>query len=118
MGPLLPLLDQWTIPLVAILTLGGIGLLAGSWTGAPRMIKTLSQDYSSLGPKRSIAALVPSFVIARAAVFLGVPVSFHEILVSAIIGSGYASENTPVSVRKMRNTTLAWVVSFCLFRSL
>ncbi|WP_225336034.1 inorganic phosphate transporter [Halomicrobium urmianum] len=113
-GPLLPLLDQWTIPLVAVLALGGIGLLVGSWTGAPRMIKALSQDYSSLGSKRSIAALVPSFVIAQTAVFLGVPVSFNEIIVSAIIGSGYAAENSPVSVRKMRNTTVAWVGSLCL----
>jgi len=38
---------------------GGFGLLIGSWTGAPRMIKAISQDYSSLGPRRSIAALIP-----------------------------------------------------------
>ncbi|QIO24916.1 inorganic phosphate transporter [Haloarcula sp. JP-L23] len=113
-GPLLPLLGRWKIPITAVLVFGGIGLLAGSWTGAPRMIKALSQDYSALGPKRSIAALVPSFVIAQAAVFLGVPVSFNEIIVSAIIGSGYAAENAPVSLVKMRNTTLAWFLSLCL----
>ncbi|WP_136689200.1 inorganic phosphate transporter [Halorhabdus amylolytica] len=113
-GPLLPLLDEWEVPLIAILGFGGLGLLAGSWTGAPRMIKALSQDYSALGPKRSIASLVPSFIIAQVAVFLGVPVSFNEIIVSAIIGSGYAGENAPVSVSKMRNTILAWIVSFCL----
>lgn len=64
------------------------------------MIKTLSQDYSSLGLKRSIAALVPSFVIAQTAVFLGVPVSFHKIIVSVIIGSDYTGKDTPVSVQK------------------
>lgn len=113
-GPLLPLLDEWAIPTIGILSLGGVGLLAGSWTGAPRMIKALSQDYSALGPRRSIAALVPSFLIAQTAVFLGVPVSFNEIIVSSIIGSGYAASGNPVSVRKLRNTVVAWVGSLCL----
>ncbi|MFW5896192.1 MAG: inorganic phosphate transporter, partial [archaeon] len=46
-GPLLPLLGD-TVPITSILFGGGIGLLVGSWTGAPRMIKAVSQDYSSL----------------------------------------------------------------------
>ncbi|MFC5971718.1 anion permease [Halomarina salina] len=115
-GPLLPLLDDLatTIPVFAVLFGGGVGLLAGSWTGAPRMIKTLAQDYSSLGPRRSIAALIPSFAIAQAAVFLGVPVSFNEIIVSAIIGSGYAAGGSGVSAEKMLKTVGAWVVSLAL----
>ncbi|WP_248517944.1 inorganic phosphate transporter [Salinarchaeum laminariae] len=113
-GPLLPLLEEWSIPMTAVLAIGGLGLLAGSWTGAPRMIKALSQDYSALGPKRSIAALVPSFLIAQTAVFLGAPVSFNEIIVSAIIGSGYAAESAPVSISKIRNTSVAWVTSLSL----
>ena len=75
------------------------------------MIKALSQDYSSLGPRRSIAALIPSFAIAQTAVFLGVPVSFNEIIVSAIIGSGYAAGGAGVSGRKMGYTVLAWIGS-------
>ncbi|WP_254536421.1 inorganic phosphate transporter [Halomarina litorea] len=115
-GPLLPLLDDvsFTVPLVAVLFGGGFGLLVGSWTGAPRMIKTLSQDYSSLGPRRSIAALIPSFAIAQTAVFLGVPVSFNEIIVSAIIGSGYAAGGAGVSREKMLKTVAAWVASLAL----
>ncbi|MFB6095983.1 MAG: anion permease [Haloferacaceae archaeon] len=113
-GPLVPLLDAVSIPLWAVLVGGGLGLLAGSWTGAPRMIKALSQDYSSLGPRRSIAALIPSFAIAQAAVALGVPVSFNEIIVSGIIGSGYAAGGSGVSRRKMLYTVLAWVGSLVL----
>jgi PiT family inorganic phosphate transporter len=78
------------------------------------MIKALAQDYSSLGPRRSIAALIPSFVIAQAAVFLGVPVSFNEVIVSAIVGSGYAAGGAGVSGRKMAYTVLAWVGSLAL----
>jgi PiT family inorganic phosphate transporter len=113
-GPLVPLLDAVTVPLWAVLVGGGLGLLAGSWTGAPRMIKALAQDYSSLGPRRSIAALIPSFAIAQTAVALGVPVSFNEIIVSAIIGSGYAAGGSGVSRQKMLYTVLAWVGSLVL----
>lgn len=113
-GPLLPLIDEvGVVPPIAALVGGGVGILAGSWTGAPRMIKSLSQDYSSLGPRRSIAALVPSFLIAQTAVFLGVPVSFNEIVVSAIIGSGAAvGGRDAVDGRKILLTVGAWVASF------
>jgi PiT family inorganic phosphate transporter len=113
-GPLVPLLDEFAIPLWAVLAGGGFGLLLGSWTGAPRMIKALAQDYSSLGPRRSIAALIPSFAIAQAAVAFGIPVSFNEIVVSAIIGSGYAAGGSGVSRGKMLYTVLAWIGSLVL----
>ena len=114
-GPLVPLLDTFqSIPIVALLLGGGVGLLAGSWTGAPRMIKALAQDYSSLGPRRSIAALIPSFAIAQTAVAFGIPVSFNEIIVSAIVGSGYAAGGAGVSRKKMLFTVLAWIGSLAL----
>jgi PiT family inorganic phosphate transporter len=117
LGPLLPLTGSLNLPLVTLLFGGGAGLLLGSWTGAPRMIKALSQDYSSLGPRRSIAALIPSFAIAQTAVFFGIPVSFNEIIVSAIVGSGYAASGEgggEVSGEKMAYTVLAWVGSLAL----
>ncbi len=116
-GPLLPLLGPETgveVPIATVLVFGGLGLLAGSWTGAPRMIKAIAQDYSSLGPRRSIAALIPSFAIAQIAVFFGIPVSFNEIIVSAIIGSGYAAGGGAVSGEKMAKTVLAWIGSLAL----
>ncbi|WP_435359845.1 anion permease [Haloarchaeobius sp. DFWS5] len=113
-GPLAPLLSDFSVPAIGLLIGGGLGLLAGSWTGAPRMIKALSQDYSSLGPRRSIAALIPSFAIAQTAIFVGVPISFNEIIVSAIIGSGYAAGGAGVSRKKMVNTVLAWAGSLVL----
>jgi PiT family inorganic phosphate transporter len=112
-GPLLPLLGD-TVPILYVLVGGGIGLLVGSWTGAPRMIKAVAQDYSSLGPNRSIAALIPAFVIAQTAVFFGVPVSFNEIVVSAIVGSGMAVGSGGVSRSKMGYTVLAWIASLAL----
>ncbi|MHB9287517.1 anion permease [Halobacteriales archaeon Cl-PHB] len=114
LGPLIPLMQPYDLPLAALLFGGGLGLLVGSWTGAPRMIKALSQDYSSLGPRRSIAALIPSFAIAQTAVFFGIPVSFNEIIVSAIVGGGFAARDEAgggVSAAKMGYTVLAWIAS-------
>ena len=117
LGPLVPLLGEGptaAIPITGVLLFGGLGLLIGSWTGAPRMIKALAQDYSSLGPRRSIGALIPSFIIAQAAVFFGIPVSFNEIIVSAIVGSGAAAGGGEVSREKMGKTVLAWIGSLAL----
>jgi PiT family inorganic phosphate transporter len=111
-GPLVPLfVGEAGIPLWALLVGGGVGLLAGSWTGAPRMIKAISQDYASMGPRRSISALIPSFAIAQTAVAFGIPVSFNEIIVSAIVGAGYASGDAGVSRAKMGYTVFAWIGS-------
>lgn len=113
-GPLLPLLDPYELPVSLVLIGGGVGLLVGSWTGAPRMIKAISQDYSSLDPELSIAALIPSFAIAQIAVFFGIPVSFNEIIVSAIIGSGLADQKGGISRQKVVRTIGAWVGSLLL----
>ena len=114
-GPLLPLFDQvGAVSRVTVLAGGGLGILVGSWTGAPRMIKSLARDYSSLGPRRAIAALVPAFLVAQVAVFLGVPVSFNEIVVSAIVGSGAAVGGSTVSSRKVVVTVSAWAGSLVL----
>jgi PiT family inorganic phosphate transporter len=75
------------------------------------MIKALAQDYASMGPRRSIAALIPSFAIAQTAVAFGIPVSFNEIIVSAIVGAGYAAGDAGVSRTKMGYTVLAWIGS-------
>ncbi|MGM0606389.1 MAG: anion permease [Halobacteriota archaeon] len=113
-GPLVPIAGDTSIPMLALLVGGGFGLLVGSWTGAPRMIKAIAQDYASMGPRRSIAALIPSFAIAQVAVAFGIPVSFNEIIVSAIVGSGLAAGNAGVSRKKMVYTVLAWIGSLAL----
>ncbi|WP_114579131.1 inorganic phosphate transporter [Saliphagus sp. LR7] len=119
-GPLFPLLkDVPTVSPIVVLLGGGVGILVGSWTSAPRMIKSISQEYASLGPRRSISTLVPSFLIAQTAVLLGVPVSFNEIIVSAIVGSGLAvTGGDGVSPRKLGFTVAAWVGSLVLAFSL
>jgi PiT family inorganic phosphate transporter len=79
------------------------------------MIKAVAQDYASLGPRRSIAALFPSFAIAQVAVLYGIPVSFNQIVVSAIVGAGVAVGGSDViGKRKIGVTVGAWIGSFLL----
>lgn len=111
-GPLVPLLEG-IVPLLAVLVGGGLGLLVGAWTGAPRLIKAVSQDYASLGPRRALAALIPSFAIAQVAILFGIPVSFNQIVVSAVAGSGAAAGvGAGISRRKIGYTFGAWAASF------
>jgi len=114
-GPLVPLVEETMITVSALAAGGGVGLLVGSWTGASQMIKAVSQDYASLGPRRSIAALFPSFVLAQIAVLYGIPVSFNQIMVSAIVGAGAAvGGSDAISRRKIGLTFGAWLGSFAL----
>lgn len=112
-GPLLPLIEEvWASTAVApILLFGGIGMLLGTWLAATRMIKALSQDYSALGPRRSIGVLIPAFVIAQIGIFFGMPMSFNEIFISAIAGAGLAAGTGGISSRKLAFTALAWIGS-------
>ena len=112
-GPLLPLLeDLFARPMITpVLIFGAVGMLLGTWMVASRMIKALSQDYSSLGPRRSVGVLIPSFVIAQIGIFFGLPMSFNQIFIFAMLGAGYAAGGDTVSQKKMFYTVVAWVAS-------
>ena len=111
-GPLLPLIDTLDLPMWVVLVIASGGLVGGAWTGAPRMIEAVAKEYATLSHSRSIAALIPAFVVAQIGIQYGVPVSFNEIIISAIIGSGLAEGGaTDVSPRKLYLTVVAWVAS-------
>jgi len=112
-GPLVPLFSPalGATTVATVLLFGAIGILLGTWMAAPRMIKALSQDYADLGPRRSIAILIPSFVIAQVGILYGIPMSFNQIFISAIGGTGLAAAGAGVSREKFLYTALAWVGS-------
>ena len=129
-GPLEPVFeDSLGLPSVYLLGLGGIGTLLGGWMRAPRLIQAVAQEYASLGPKRSIAAFIPAFLIAQVAILLGYPISFNKVMISSIIRSGLvggSSDSESVSVSKTAYTVGAWiasmvgggVISFALYHAL
>jgi phosphate/sulfate permease len=99
------------LPGIVLLSLGAVGILAGAWMGAPRLLQATSREYAQLGIRRSIAALVPGFVIAQVAIALGIPISFNNIIISGVIGGGLAAGSAGVSRRKIGVTLAFWVVT-------
>jgi PiT family inorganic phosphate transporter len=99
------------LPGIVLLALGATGILAGAWMGAPRLLQATSREYAQLGIRRSIAALVPGFVIAQLAIALGIPISFNNIIISGVIGGGLAGGSAGVSKRKIGVTLTFWIVT-------
>ncbi len=109
-GPLETLFEtQLQLPGIVLLLLGASGILFGAWMGSPRLLQAVAREYSALGERRSIAALVPGFIIAQAAITLGVPISFNNIIISAVIGSGLVEGSSGISFRKISVTVAAWL---------
>jgi phosphate/sulfate permease len=99
------------LPSLVLLAVGATGILAGAWMGAPRLLQATSREYAQLGIRRSIAALVPGFVIAQTAIALGIPISFNNIIISGVIGGGLAGGSAGVSRRKITVTLAFWIIT-------
>lgn len=104
-----PLIGSFEVSVTALLLFGGAGMVLGAWTGSTRIIESVSREYSSLGPRRAIAALLSASLMAQAATLYGVPVSFNEAVISAVIGSGLATGTGGVSRSKIAWTVAAWL---------
>lgn len=99
------------LPGFVLLTIGALGILTGAWMGAPRLLQATSREYAQLGERRSIAALVPGFVIAQTAIVAGIPISFNNIIISGVIGGGLAAGTAGVSRRKIVVTIAFWIIT-------
>ncbi|WP_135821513.1 inorganic phosphate transporter [Halostella litorea] len=111
-GPLETLVRvELGLPGIVLLALGATGILAGAWMGAPRLLQATSREYAQLGLRRSIAALVPGFVIAQLAIALGIPISFNNIIISGVIGGGLAGGSAGVSRSKIGWTVAFWLIT-------
>ncbi|MCL9813112.1 inorganic phosphate transporter [Natranaeroarchaeum aerophilus] len=99
------------LPGIVLLAIGATGIIAGAWMGAPRLLQATSREYAQLGARRSIAALVPGFVIAQIAIALGIPISFNNIIISGVIGGGLAAGSAGVSRRKIGVTLAFWLIT-------
>jgi phosphate/sulfate permease len=99
------------LPGILLLAIGATGILGGAWMGAPRLLQATSREYAQLGIRRSIAALVPGFIIAQTAIALGIPISFNNIIISGVIGGGLAGGSAGVSRRKIGVTLGFWVIT-------
>ena len=114
-GPLEAIFEtDLQLPSIYLLALGGGGILLGAWIRGPRLVQAVSNEYASLGPRRSIAALIPAFLIAQLAIVLGIPISFNKVMIASIVGSGLAADSSgesSVSPQKVGITIGSWVGS-------
>jgi PiT family inorganic phosphate transporter len=97
-----------------LLWLGGLAILAGAWMYSPRIIRAVSFDYSNIGPRRSIAALLTASILAQIGIFYGVPISFNEAIIASVIGSGLVEGKSNTDSRKIIFTVAAWTGAFLL----
>lgn len=109
-GPLAALETSSTV----LLLVGGLAILLGSWTISPRIIKAVAFDYSTVGPRRSVAALAASGLLAQIGIQIGAPVSFNLAIVASVIGSGMVEGRGNRSDDKIHRTVLAWIGAFLL----
>lgn len=102
------------VPLPSLLLLGGVAILFGSWLYSPRIINAVSRDYSHLGPRRAIAALGSSALLAQVGIFYGVPISFNEAIIASVIGAGMVESGSSTDRKKTVKTAAAWIGAFLL----
>lgn len=109
-GPLTQMFDS----LYALLFMGGISILLGAWLYSPRIIRAISFDYSNIGPRRSFAALTTASILAQVGIYFGIPISFNEAIVAAIVGSGMVEGKSNSDNGKIIRTAGAWTGAFVL----
>jgi len=111
-------LSSMDISMFYLLLIGGLSILGGAWLYSPRIIRAVSVDYSNIGPRRSIAALGSSAILAQIGIFFGVPISFNEAIVASVIGSGLVEGKSNMDKHKIGFTVGAWIGAFFMAASL
>lgn len=109
-----PLVNAVDLPVFYLLVFGGLGMLAGAWTGSPRIIEAISREYSRLGPRRAVAALFTTGLLAQIATFYGVPISLNETIISAVIGAGLVQGRSNISKSKISRTIGMWITALVI----
>ncbi|MFO8109598.1 MAG: inorganic phosphate transporter [Thermoplasmata archaeon] len=95
-----------------LLIMGSVAMMVGSWILSPRIINAISYDYSNIGPRRSMVALGTAAFLTQIGTFLGVPISFAQAIIAAVIGSGAAVGTTNIGKRKVMLTVGGWITAF------
>jgi phosphate/sulfate permease len=111
-GPLESLFAEGLgLPVQYLIALGSGAILVGGVLGAPRVVQAVSREYSQLGIRRSVSALVPAFLITQTAITLGLPISMNQTVIASLIGSGLVEGSGGVSSGKIGYTVTFWLVA-------
>lgn len=101
-------------PMILLLVAGGVSILLGAWIFSPKIIDAVFFEYSNIGPRRSDAALGTAALLAQIGILFGIPISFNEAIIAAVIGSGMVVGKSNIGKKKIAFTTAAWIFAFIL----
>ncbi|XGI82991.1 anion permease [Halorutilales archaeon Cl-col2-1] len=111
-GPLVAPFTDLGYGITPLLAFGGLGLLVGAWVRSPVMLNAVGRQYSDMGTRTSISILFSAIPLVQiVANVLGVPVSFNQIIINSIMGSGFAGDGSSVDKKRMVYTVGAWIAS-------
>jgi len=97
--------------LLAVLALGGVGIVVGLGTWGWRVIETIGRKITELTPTRGFAAEFGAAATILVASKSGMPISTTHTLVGAVLGVGFARGIGALNLRVVRDIVLSWLVT-------
>ena len=102
--------QQAPLPL-AVLFLGGIGIVVGLATFGRHVIATVGTKITHLTPSRGFAAELAAATTIVIASSTGMPISTTQTLVGAVLGVGMARGITAINLSVVNRIFISWVIT-------
>ncbi|MCZ6499667.1 MAG: inorganic phosphate transporter [Gammaproteobacteria bacterium] len=102
--------QESALPL-AVLFLGGIGIIVGLATFGRHVIATVGSKITHLTPSRGFAAELAAATTIVLASSTGMPISTTQTLVGAVLGVGMARGITAINLAVVNRIFISWVIT-------
>ena len=96
---------------LAVLFLGGIGIVVGLATFGRHVIATVGSKITHLTPSRGFAAELAAATTIVIASGTGMPISTTQTLVGAVLGVGMARGITAINLAVVNRIFISWVIT-------
>ena len=96
---------------LAVLFLGGIGIVVGLATFGRHVIATVGSKITHLTPSRGFAAELAAATTIVIASGTGMPISTPQTLVGAVLGVGMARGITAINLAVVNRIFISWVIT-------
>ncbi|MCZ6560082.1 MAG: inorganic phosphate transporter, partial [Gammaproteobacteria bacterium] len=96
---------------IAVLFLGGIGIVVGLATFGRHVIATVGTKITHLTPSRGFAAELAAATTIVIASGTGMPISTTQTLVGAVLGVGMARGITAINLAVVNRIFISWVIT-------
>lgn len=102
--------EHFGIPFWVVLS-SAAALAAGTWMGGWRIIETIGEKITKLGPSQGFAAQTATAATLGVTSAFGYPVSTTQTISGAIVGAGVATKGSVVNWKVIKHILLAWVIT-------